>query len=92
MDKKAVNSKKITIKGVSNGKTYNKAKTVKISSPGVIKWVKVNGEPIGKNTYKAKKNGKYTVQVKLISGATKKITFRIRPDSLERIRIFFLSI
>ena len=78
MNKKAITSKKISISGVKNHKVYKKPRVVKVSSPGVIKWIKVNGKLITSNRYKAKKKGKYKVVVKLLSGKKKTVRFRIR--------------
>lgn len=74
----AVNSTKITIDGITNGKTYSTTRTVKVSSPGVIKSLTLNGRQTHGNTFKVKKSGNYTVTVKLLSGKTKTVKFTIK--------------
>ena len=65
-------SNSVTIKGIKNKKAYRKAVTVKATSKGVITSFKVNGKEQSVNSYYAKKNGKYKLEIKTASG--KKIT------------------
>ncbi len=65
-------SDKVTIKGVKNKKAYKKPVTVKATCDGVIASFKVNGVDQAGNSYYAKKNGKYVLEVETASG--KKVT------------------
>ena len=61
-------SDKVTIKGVKNKKAYKKPVTVKATCDGVITSFKVNGVDQAVNSYYAKKNGKYVVEIETASG------------------------
>lgn len=74
-----LDTKKPSIKGAKNKKTYNKKVTLKFSDKNGIKKITVNGKKI--KTCKKKqftKNGKYTVKVTDNAGNTQKITFKIK--------------
>lgn len=77
MSDTAVNSKTIKVTGVTNKKIYNTTKKVKVKSPGVITSFKVNGKEQELNSFTASKSKKYTVKVKLLSGATKTVSFTV---------------
>lgn len=65
------------IKNVKNKSCYNTNKKVVLESDGVITQFHVNGKPQENNTYTAKKDGKYKLEIKLASGASKKLSFTI---------------
>lgn len=77
MSSEAVNSKKIDVTGVTNNKIYKTAKNVKVNSPGVITSLKVNNIEQKENYFSASSSKKYTVQIKLLSGATKTVRFTV---------------
>lgn len=77
MSDAAVNSKTIEVTGVTNKKIYNTTKKVKVKSPGVITSFKVNGKEQELNSFTASKSKKYTVKVKLLSGAAKTVSFTV---------------
>lgn len=73
-----IDKTKPTIKGVANGKTYNKTVKIKYSDKlSKIKEVKLNGKKI-KNGKKVSKNGKYTVIATDKAGNKTKIKFTIK--------------
>lgn len=74
----AMTAKKITIEGVTDGKTYSTTRTIKVSSSGVIKSLTLNGREVDGNTFKVKKSGTYTVKVSLLSGSSKTVKFKIK--------------
>ena len=73
-----IDKTKPTIKGVANGKTYNKTVTIKYSDKlSKIKEVKLNGKKI-KSGKKVSKNGEYTVIATDKAGNKTKIKFTIK--------------
>lgn len=68
-------SDKITIKGVKNNKAYKKNVEVKVSSEGTISSFKVNGVDQMTNSFYAKKNGKYQIDIETAFGQKKSLTF-----------------
>lgn len=76
--KEGVSSRRdLKLSGVADKGCYNKVKTVSAKSSGVITKFRVNNEPLSKNSYKATKQGKYSILVELSSGVTKKLNFTI---------------
>lgn len=76
--KEGVTSRKdLKVDGVKDGGYYNKTKGLTVTSTGVIEKFRVNNKPQPKNSYKASKDGKYKVEIKLASGVEKKFSFTI---------------
>jgi hypothetical protein len=72
-----ISSSGIKISGVSNGKTYNNAVTVKFSAPGSkIKSATLNGKAV-KSGKKVSSKGSYTLKVTDKSGNKKTVKFTI---------------
>lgn len=74
---KYANEKNCTVSGVKNKGYYRKTKTVKAKSQGVITSFKVNNVSQETNSYQAKKDGTYTVKIKMLAGNTKNVKFVI---------------
>lgn len=70
-------TKKPTVKGVSNGKTYKKARTITFSDTYGIKSAKLNGKTI-KTKKKVSKKGSYTLKVTDKAGNVKTVKFKIK--------------
>ncbi len=75
--KKYADNKKCVFSGVKNKAYYCKNKKVKVESEGVITSFKVNQEVQPENVYTAKKEGTYSLKVKLLSGSSKTLKFTI---------------
>ena len=73
-DDSIINDTTIKLNAV-NGKYYNKKFTLKAKSTNVITSFTVNGEPIDTNEFVPAKDGRYKVNVELLSGASKKISY-----------------
>lgn len=74
---KTYKNKSCKIEGVQNKAYYNKNKKVSLQSDGVITEFRVNGNAQEKNSFTAKKDGKYKLTIKLASQASKKLSFTI---------------
>ncbi len=70
--------KKITVKGVKNGKTYKVGQEIKISSKNAIKVFTINDENIAANSYIFNEAGKYKIKIVLANGTQKKLTIKIK--------------
>lgn len=72
-----VDKTKPLIKGIKDGKTYNKAVTIKFSDKNGIKSAKLNGKTV-KTGVKASKKGTYTLKVTDNAGNVQKVKFTIK--------------
>ena len=70
--------KKITVKGVKNGKTYKTGQQIKISSKNAIKIFTINDNNISANSYTFIEAGKYKIRIVLANGTEKKLTIKIK--------------
>jgi hypothetical protein len=70
-------TKKPTVKGVKNNKTYKKAVTIKFADASGIKKATLNGKKI-KSGKKVKKNGHYVLKVTDRAGNTRKVRFKVK--------------
>lgn len=68
---------KPVVKGVANGKTYKKARTIKFSDKYGVKSAKLNGKTI-KTNKKVSKKGSYTLKVTDKAGNTATVKFKIK--------------
>ena len=81
-NKKKKDTKKPTVKGVKNNKTYKKSVKFKVSDKSGIKKVTLNKKKIkvskAKKGYTVKKNGKYTLKVWDKAGNVRTVKFKIK--------------
>ena len=82
LNKKKKDTKKPTVKGVKNNKTYKKSVKFKVSDKSGIKKVTLNKKKIkvskAKKGYTVKKNGKYTLKVWDKAGNVRTVKFKIK--------------
>lgn len=76
-DSKKSDTKKPTVTGIKNGKTYKKAVTIKYKDESGIKSAKLNGKKI-KSGAKVTKKGSYTFTVTDKAGNNKVVRFKIK--------------
>ena len=81
-NKKKKDTKKPTVKGVKNNKTYKKSVKFKVSDKSGIKKVTLNNKKIkvskAKKGYTVKKKGKYTLKVWDKAGNVRTVKFKIK--------------
>lgn len=76
-DNKSADTKKPTVSGVKNGKTYKKSVKITYKDASGIKSAKINGKRF-KSGKIVSKNGSYTVTVTDKAGNTRTVRFKIR--------------
>lgn len=76
--KKIYKVKKITVKGVKNGKTYKTGQKIEISSKNAIKVFTINGENIAANSYTFDEPGEYAIRIVLANDTAKELKIKIK--------------
>lgn len=67
----------IKVTGVKNNKAYKKPITITVETPNLVDYIKLNGKEVDTNIIEVLSDGKYTLEVKSLTGAVKSYKFCI---------------